>query len=289
MLGLVLVPGLLAAGIGSLIFIGLGHWTGLGQFSLAIPGLPQVGTLTVGEFGWALVIGVAAAVLGSAIRWLALLLRPHVQRRILLATPLAGLAVAVLAIAYAAGTGKGFSDVLFSGQNALGPLLDHSAGYTVGALLLLLACKAGAYAVSMSGFRGGPVFPAMFAGAVGGLALSHLPGLPPIAGAAMGIGAMCAVMLRLPMTSVLLATVLLTSDGLAVMPVVIVAVVVAYVASAWISPAPAKKGTGSVPGVPVPARQDGANEPEDREDKADQAEDPVPLAEGHDGQGGYQN
>jgi H+/Cl- antiporter ClcA len=140
----------------------------------------------------------------------------------------------------------------------------------------------------MSGFRGGPVFPAMFAGAVGGLALSHLPGLPPVAGAAMGIGAMCAVMLRLPMTSVLLATVLLTADGLAVMPVVIVAVVVAFVTSAWLAPPPAK-GTGSVPGVPVPARQDRADEPEDREDKADQAEDPVPLAEGHDGKGGYQN
>ena len=288
-LELVLVPGLLAAGVGSLIFIGLGHWTGLGAFSLAIPGLPQVGTITVGEFGWALVIGVAAAVLGSAIRWLALLLRPHVERRILLATPIAGLAVAGLAIAYAAGTGKGFSDVLFSGQSALGPLLDHSAGYTAGALLLLLACKGAAYAVSMSGFRGGPVFPAMFAGAVGGLALSHLPGLPPVAGAAMGIGAMCAVMLRLPMTSVLLATVLLTADGLAVMPVVIVAVVVAYVTSARLSPVPAK-GAGSVPAVPAPVvRQDRANEPEDREDKADQAEDPVPLAEGHDGQGGYQN
>ncbi len=283
-LELVLVPGLLAAGVGSLIFIGLGHWTGLGTFSLAIPDLPRLGTLTADEFGWALVIGVAAAVLGSAIRWLALVLRPHVQRRILLATPIAGLAVAGLAIGYAAGTGKGFSDVLFSGQNALGPLLVHSASYTVGALLLLLACKGAAYAVSLSGFRGGPVFPAMFAGAVGGVALSHLPGLPPVAGAAMGIGAMCAVMLRLPMTSVLLATVLLTSDGLAVMPVVIVAVVVAYVASARLAPAPAKDA-GSVPAVPGPVRQDRANEPEDREDKADQAEDPVPLAEGHDGQG----
>jgi H+/Cl- antiporter ClcA len=48
----------------------------------------------------------------------------------------------------------------------------------------------------------------------------------------MGIGAMCAVMLRLPLTSVLLATLLLFSDGLAVMPLVIVAVVVAYVVSA---------------------------------------------------------
>jgi H+/Cl- antiporter ClcA len=40
-LELVLVPGLLAAGIGSLIFLGLNAWTGLGTFSLAIPNLPH--------------------------------------------------------------------------------------------------------------------------------------------------------------------------------------------------------------------------------------------------------
>ena len=54
----------------------------------------------------------------------------------------------------------------------------------------------------------------------------------------MGIGAMTVVMLRLPLTSVLLATLLLASDGLAVMPLVIVAVVVAYVASARLAPHP---------------------------------------------------
>jgi hypothetical protein len=57
----------------------------------------------------------------------------------------------------------------------------------------------------------------------------------------MGIGAMCAVMLRLPMTSVLLATLLLLSDGLAVMPLVIVAVVVAFVASERLMPTPARE------------------------------------------------
>src|ERR1019366_7377989 len=87
--------------------------------------------------------------------------------------------------------------------------------------------------------RGGPVFPSMFLGAAAGIAMSHLPGLPLVPGAAMGIGAMCAVMLRLPMTSVLLATLLLGSDGLAVMPEVIVAVAVAYVASAWLTATPA--------------------------------------------------
>jgi H+/Cl- antiporter ClcA len=279
-LELVLVPGLLASGIGSLIFIGLDNWTGLGTFSLSIPGLPHTGPLTGADFGWALVIGVAAALLGSGIRRLALALRPHVEYRVL-ATVVAGLAVAGLAIGYAAGTGKKASDVLFSGQDALGPLIVHSAGYTLGALLLLLVCKGLAYSVSMSGFRGGPVFPAMFVGAVGGIALSHLPGLELIPATAMGIGAMCAVLLRLPMTSVLLATVLLTSDGLAVMPVVIVAVVVAYVVSAWLIPAPrpapdgppsaGPSAAGSVPAVPVPAGQDRADKPQDREDKTDQA------------------
>ncbi len=82
-LELVLVPGLLASGIGSLIFIGLDNWTGLGTFSLSIPGLPHVGTLTGADFGWALVIGVAAALVGAGIKRLALALRPHVEYRIL--------------------------------------------------------------------------------------------------------------------------------------------------------------------------------------------------------------
>ena len=236
MMELVLLPGLLAAGVGSLIFVGLDAWTGLGTFSLAVPNLPYVGSPTGGEIVWAVVIGVLAAPLASAIRWLGFLLQPQVERRRLQLTPVLGLAVAGLAIAFAAGTNKGSSDVLFSGQSALGPFISNSASYTVGALLLLMICKGLAYGISLSAFRGGPTFPAMFLGAVGGVALSHLPGLPVVDGVAMGIGAMTVVMLRLPLTSVLLATVLLASDALQVMPLVIVAVVVAYVVSARLTP-----------------------------------------------------
>ena len=237
-LELVLLPGLVAAGIGSLIFIGLGAWSGLGTFSLAIGNLPAFGRPDVTEFGWALAIGVLAALLGSGIRWLALLLRPHVERRMVLLTPVAGLAVAGLAIAFEGGTGKGSSEVLFSGQSALAPFVTNGASYTVGALLLLIACKGLAYGVSMSGFRGGPTFPAVFIGAAGGVLMSHLPGLPMVAGVAMGIGAMSAVILQLPLTSVMLATLLLGSDGPAVTPLAIVAVAVAYVASFWLAKSP---------------------------------------------------
>jgi len=245
MLGLVLLPGLLAAGIGSLIFIGLDNLTGLGTFSLALPGLPGFGQPTVAEFGWAIVIGVAAALVGPGIRWLARFLQTYADKWTMIVVPLAGVAVAVLAIIYAEATGKATSDVLFSGQNELDPLITHAASYSVGALVLLLACKGLAYGVSLSSFRGEPIFPAMFIGAVGGIALSHLPGLPLIAGVAMGIGAMSVVMLTLPLTSVLLATLLLASDGLAVMPLVIVAVVVAHVAAARIAPRPAAQSAGS--------------------------------------------
>ena len=236
MTSLMLAPGLLAAGIGSLVFIGLDSLTGLGTTSLAVPDLPQVGSPTLSEFGWAFVIGAAAALFGSGIRRIGLALKPLVERRLLLATPAVGLLVAGLAILYGETTDKSSSDVLFSGQEALGPLVAQSAEYSVGTLLLLLLCKGLAYGLCLGSFRGGPIFPALFLGAAGGVAMGHLPGLATVSGAAMGIGAMCVAMLGFPLVSVLLATLLLMSDGLEVMPLVIVAVVVAYVGRAWLDP-----------------------------------------------------
>ena len=243
---IVLIPGLLGAGIGYLIFLGLNVWTGYGTFSLAIPNLPAAAHLDVAQLGWAVAIGAAAAVVSFGIRWLALFLRPHVERRLVLLTPLVGLVIAGLAIAFAEGTGKPSSAVLFSGQTALTPLLEHAASYTVGALVLLVVCKGLAYSLSLCSFRGGPTFPAMFIGAAGGIALSHLPGLPMVAGAAIGMGAMTAGMLQLPMTAVLITTLFLGTDGIKVIPLVIVAVVVSFVLSKWLAGPPAE------PNVPEP-------------------------------------
>jgi H+/Cl- antiporter ClcA len=236
MMGVVLVPGLLAAGVGSLIFVGLNAWTGFGTFSLAVPSIPPFGSPDGPEFLWAVAIGVAAAVLGTVIRRLGLLLQPLVERRSVALTPVVGLAIAGLAIAFAEGTGKSSAEVLFSGQSQLPQLIEGAAGWSVGALLLLFACKGLAYGLSLSSFRGGPTFPALFLGGAGGIALSHAPGLPMIAGVGMGIGAMSVTMLGLPLTSVLLVSVFLPTDALSLMPIVIVAVVVAYVTSARLSP-----------------------------------------------------
>ena len=116
-----------------------------------------------------------------------------------LLTPVAGFVIGRLAVDLRASSPTdSSSEVLFSGQDALPSLIDSAAGWTVGALVLLVLCKGLAYTPRLSCFRGGPVFPGMFIGAAGGIALSHLPGLPMIAGAAMGIGAMTVVMLGCP-------------------------------------------------------------------------------------------
>ena len=243
----VLIPGLLGAGLGSLIFIGLNAWTGFGTFSLRIPNLPPAAHPDVGQFGWAIAIGVAAAVVSFGIKRLALFTRPHLERRLLLLTPVAGLVIAGLAIAFAEGTGKPSAQVLFSGQTALPSLLEQAGSFTVGTLALLIVCKGLAYSIAISGFRGGPTFPGMFIGAAGGILLSHLPGLPMIAGAAMGIGAMTAGMLLLPMTAALLTALFLGTDGITTLPLVIVAVVVSFVLSKWLAGPPAQ------PKVPEPA------------------------------------
>jgi hypothetical protein len=58
-------------------------------------------------------------------------------------------------------------------------------------LVLLLACKGLAWGALMGSFRGGPVFPAIFVGTVGGLLASHLPGFPEGAAVATVMAAGC--------------------------------------------------------------------------------------------------
>lgn len=236
MMGVVLVPGLLAAGVGSLIYVGLDNWTGFGTFSLAIADIPPVGTPTVSQFLWAIPIGLLAAVVGAGITRAALFVQPIVERRMVLLMPVVGLFIGLVATVFVLATDRTSADVLFSGQDQLAPLIQNSADWTVGALILLVVCKSLAYSAALTSFRGGPVFPGMFIGAAGGMLLSHLPGLPMIAGVAMGMGAVTVAMLGLPLVSVLLVVLFLQADGLQLTPVVIVAVVVSYVASVRLAP-----------------------------------------------------
>lgn len=229
MLDLVLLPGLLAAGVGNLIFIGLDSLTGLGTFALSVPNIPSFGAPTGIEFAWAIVIGLIAPVFAWLIHRLAELFRPRLERHVVAGTAIGGLVIGLLAVLFTHLTKESGAYILFSGQNQLGQLVASGADLSVGTLLLILLLKGAGYSVSLIAFRGGPTFPALFLGAAGGIALSHFAGLPFIAGVAMGLGAMSASVLKLPLTSVLLATLIFAADGITLMPLVIVAVVVAYV------------------------------------------------------------
>ena len=228
-LSLVALPGLLASGIGTLVFVGLDGWTGLGTFSLSLTGLPPAVTPTVGSLGWALAMGVVAALLAWAIRLVGFSIRPIVHLNRVLVTTVLGVAIGLTAVAYDLISGNSFTDVLFSGQDTLPVLVKNAADYTVAVLILLIVCKSLVYGLSLSAFRGGPVFPALYIGAALGIAASGLPGMDLTPALGMGIGAMCAAMLKLPLTSTLLAVLLLGADGLSVTPEVVVAVAVSFV------------------------------------------------------------
>ena len=243
-LSLVALPGLLASGVGALVFVGLDNWTGLGTFSLALTSVPPAVDPTVATMAWAVVMGAGGALLGWVIRWIGLSLRPVVHLNRVLVTAGLGLVIGLTAMAYQLISDNSFTQVLFSGQEDLPDLVEHAADYSIGVLILLAVCKTLVYGLSLSAFRGGPVFPAMFIGAVLGIAASHLPGMSLAPAIGMGIGAMCTAMLRLPLTSTLLATLLLGADGISVTPQVVVAVVVAFVLTFVLPPAEGRPEAG---------------------------------------------
>ena len=95
--------------------------------------------------------------------------------------------VAGLGIAFSQTTDHGVNQVLFSGQDALGPLVANPGAWSLSALALLIAFKGLAYGVSLGTFRGGPTFPAMFLGAAAGLMAAQLPGFELTPAVAVGM------------------------------------------------------------------------------------------------------
>jgi H+/Cl- antiporter ClcA len=230
-LPLILLPALLSAGIGSLVYLGMGQLTGLSTSAYALnpldlPAMPQ---LTVVDFLWTLVVAVLAAVATFAIVQLARRVARPAHARPFVLVPLAALLVAGLAITYAQVGGDTPYAVLFSGSRALKPVIDQAETFSVGTLALLLACKGLAWGVSMGSFRGGPVFPAIFVGTVGGLLASHLPGFPEGAAVATVMAATVAAVLRLPLSSVVIALTMSSSAGADASPLIIVAAAVSYI------------------------------------------------------------
>ena len=222
-LPLVLLPGLLAAGIGSLVFVGLGSWSGLSTaaWSLSPFPLPVFSGPGWGDFGWTIVLAAVAAIVVFVVMELARVIKRVVDTRPFVLTIAAGLVVGGLAIAFAETTDEPTTAVLFSGESAFGSLFDSAATISLSTLSLLLLFKGLAWSVSLGNFRGGPTFPAIFLGVVGGpdggaparATRRRRPSRRSSARRAYPT-------LRLPLSSVMIASLLTVKAGLAVAPLV---------------------------------------------------------------------
>lgn len=237
-LPLILLPGLLAAGIGSLISLGLGGFTGLSTkaYALGALPLPKFEHLHAANFGWTIALAAAICAGCYVLRHGGQLTYRIVRPRPFILLPLVALIIAGLAVAFHGITGHSVNNILFSGQDQLPVLSSQAAGFSVGALALILAFKGIAYGLSLGSFRGGPTFPAMFLGATAGIIASHLPGFPITAAVAVGMSAGVTAILGLPLSAVVIATVLTAHSGDATGPLSIVAAVVAYIMNLVLPP-----------------------------------------------------
>ncbi|MGM9383427.1 chloride channel protein [Streptomyces antibioticus] len=204
----VMLPALLASGVGDLVFTGFGHWTGLETGSLDI-GLPKPPPLDVGDVLWVLVTAPLVALL---VHWIFVVGRytiRFVASRTVRNTTLCALGVAVCVALYSLTTGRSPAEVALSGESTLGELAQDPHAWPIGALVAVLVFKSLAYALCLGGLRGGPVFPALFLGGAAGVLLSPLPGFGLVPAMAAGMAAAVAAALRLPVSGVVLVVLLL--------------------------------------------------------------------------------
>jgi hypothetical protein len=250
-----LLPGLMSAGIGSVIFIGMGHWTGLSSSAYALSPftLPAFSSLTAAEFGWAIVLAFAAALVTFTIIEVARMSALVTGRQPWLLIPAAALAVGGLAIGFAQITGQPADIVLFSGQDAFSSLIKQASTLSLSTLAFLLLFKGLAWSLSLGNFRGGPTFPALFIGAAGGLLAAHLPGFSETPAVAVLMAAVAVSILKLPLSATVIAILLTSQAGIATAPLIIVSVVVAYLTIQALSAAPGAARPKAPDAGPQPA------------------------------------
>jgi H+/Cl- antiporter ClcA len=144
-------------------------------------------------------------------------------------TVLCAVAVGGCITLYALLTDRSPEEAALSGQATLGTLAADPAAWPIGALLALVLCKGLGWSIALGSLRGGPIFPALLLGAALGVACAPLPGFGTAPALAAGLAASGAAVTRLPVTSAVLATVLLGAEAAEAMPLLIVATVTAFI------------------------------------------------------------
>jgi len=227
-----LLPGLTAAAVGYVLFVGFGDWGGLSSTALSVPGLPAYTGLHVGDLALAVVVGVVTSILIRVVQTLATRVErtsTGSSRRVYGALLLGGLLVGLLAQT-AKWLGADSQSVLFSGQAAVPGLLAETG---LGVVVVLIVAKGLGYAVSLGcGFRGGPVFPAIFLGVGVAVLACILFGTSPTWALAVGAAAGMAAGTGLVFSALLFSALLTGSNGADAIPAAVLAVVAAWLTSA---------------------------------------------------------
>ncbi len=235
-----LLPGFVAAAVGYVVFVGFGRWGGLNVPGLAVPGLPPYHGTHIYDLLVAIATGIATAALIAPIRRLGRLVAGGDgwlgMAGLLL---VGGLAVGALA-ELAELLGADSQDVLFSGQASV-PALAMPASTKV--LVILVVAKGLGYAICLGcGFRGGPVFPAIFLGiSVATFAVDWFGVSPTLAVAAGAAAGMCATT-RLLLTSILFGSLLVGLQGADAVPAVVLAAAAAWLTMSFLEPPSPKPG-----------------------------------------------
>jgi H+/Cl- antiporter ClcA len=224
-----LLPGFVAAAVGYLIFVGFGDWGGLDAPGLTIPDLPLYQGAHVDDLVFAIVVGALTALVLRLVHRLAPRVDELRHRLGMPALLLAGgLAVGVCA-QVADWLGADSQDVLFSGQSSIEVLVAEDSAKV---LLILLIAKLLAYVVSLGcGFRGGPIFPAIFVGitlaSFGTVWFDTSPTFAIAIGAAAGM----ATQTRLIVAALLFAGLLVGLAGIDAIPGAVLATAAAWLTS----------------------------------------------------------
>ncbi len=172
----VMLPALLSTGVGSLVFTGLGRWTGLHTGELTMKVSAPVPHLDAADVGWALLIGAAVALALHPVMHGARVVARYVLARPLVRTVQCALAAAVCISLYALITGRNPAEAAGSGQETLAELTkDRALGR--GRADRRTALQGGRLRLCLGSMRGGPIFPALCLGGMAGVLLAPLPGL----------------------------------------------------------------------------------------------------------------
>jgi H+/Cl- antiporter ClcA len=208
-----LLPGLVSAAVGYLIFIGFGDWGGIAAQAITVPNLPAYEGTTFGDIPVGLSVGVVVALLVAGVKRLAVGVDDASGKRLSMPVLLlaGGLAVGILA-QVADTLGGDSQEVLFSGQAAVPEILAEDSAAIV---LLVMVAKALGYAICLGcGFRGGPVFPAIFLGVAAATLAVIAFDVSPTLAVAVGAAAGMASATRLLFASVLFSALLVGTPGI---------------------------------------------------------------------------